>query len=116
MFWKIKTDHTATAEDRASGFDRTGHCVGFTDGVKLFTAKLYDDDGELYYTVLFDREAWDNDDDPRGLYGCFRWAMNDAGVTDLRVRKETYQQLSPGTPSAILDRITRSDGWVPVYA
>lgn len=111
MFWKIRNDHMP---DEVS--NRTGHCVGHTDGTaKLYTAKLYDDDGVLAYTVLFDQEAWDNDDDPRGLYGCYLWAMNDVGVTDLRVRKTTYQQLSPGTPPAILDRITRSDGWVPVY-
>ena len=111
MYWKVKKDHLA---DEVS--DRTGHTVGRPDGGKLYTAKLYDDDGELYYTVLFDQEAWSDDDNPHGLYGCLHWAMRDAGATDLRVSKTTHQQLNPGLPPAILDRITRSDGWVPVYS
>ena len=112
MFWKIRNDH-----QKDEYGDRTGCSRGQQDtSVKLYTAKLYDDDNVLCFTVLFDQEAWDNDDDPAGLYGCYQWAMNDVGVTDLRVRRETYAQLSPNTNPHILERITRSDGWTPVYS
>jgi hypothetical protein len=53
--------------------------------------RLYDDDGELYYTGEIDREAHDNAEDGAvgSLYEALQWGAYYAGCTDLRTRSES---------------------------
>ena len=91
MAWVVTKDHL---EPELSEYNRkgTGQWQGKTAPELKdlpHRAKLYDDDGELYYTVAFDDWADEHDEEYGGLYEAWRWGMYDAGATDLRVNGES---------------------------
>lgn len=88
MTWIVTHDHLDDGSDGIPSRVGVGQWDGDTppplDSLPL-RCKLYDDDGELYYTIAYDQSADDNDEDWGGLYQAYQWGMSDAGTTDLRV-------------------------------
>lgn len=115
MFWIITKDHiTEKGED---GFGELVSSGTATTKPKI-TFKIYDDDGELYYTGECDHDAFLTDDDglPGALYQALRWATHNAGATDLRLKLSDVLELIPGERmKAIYTGLARSDGWVSIY-
>lgn len=87
MFWRITHDLIADyRDDSDKGY---GKGEPNPSGGEILYFALYDDDGELYYRGICDREALNRDTHPNGLYGAYEWAMHNAGCTDLQVNGES---------------------------
>lgn len=109
MFWRIKTDLINRDDPEC---DRTGVSSGtLVPGSKLYTFKLYDDDGEHYFTGECDAEAVFADEG--GIYDCLRWQERDTGCTDLRMKTEDLKALAPAS-AEIYDRLDKA-GWQPLF-
>lgn len=111
MFWKITKDHLG---DEPQAVGKGNGTPTEMKKSELITFKLYDDDGELYYSGVCDAEAYDDDDDPAGLYGALQWGAWNAGCTDLRLKLEDVQRLAPGSAETYA-RLARQDGWVSIF-
>ena len=117
MYWRITEDKIS---DGTESFpSRVGTGNGDEPVGPTFTAKLYDDDGEHYYTVAFDRESYEASDDLNAsLYGALRYAEYDAGATDLRVSLASLRKLhgeESSTFAIFRDKIARPDGWCSIF-
>lgn len=83
MSWRITTDHLETVAAHSA----VGTVGGGPLNGRVFSFRLLDGDGELYYTGLADQAAMDDDlAVPGGLFEAYRWGQENAGVTDLQVR------------------------------
>jgi hypothetical protein len=86
MYWEITRDYLGVCDGiLPSDGDEVGTMVGTPIGSERIAFKIYDDDGEHYYSGRCDAEAVKDDDNPEGLYGALQWAEWNAGATDLRV-------------------------------
>ena len=116
MYWRIVKDKVTDGIDIPS---RVGVSEGQKlDGDTLYEAKIYDDDGEHYYTVEFDATAYFADGGDGDLYHALRYAEVDAGATDLRIHLDDLAKLhvqQPDTLALFRDRIARKDGWCSIY-
>lgn len=75
MYWKITQDYLYDGNYITE--NRTGKEVGErNESEPLLRVRLYDDDEELYYTVLSEDSS---------LEDLYEWAMYDSGVTILKV-------------------------------
>lgn len=117
MGWKITHDLINTGPDERSYVGRfQGELKGET-----YTARLLDDDLVHYYTVTFDREAFENDEERGGLYCLYEWAMYDVGVTNLAIHLNTFRKMGCDERTmATYEQIAwkRGDhkGWCTIYA
>jgi hypothetical protein len=82
--FRIDRDHLSEKGITHADYDRKGNIYGEVqalieyDPVKL---KLYDDDGELYYTVSY------YGDDTEEIFAPQDWAGYDAGVTTTKIKE-----------------------------
>jgi hypothetical protein len=79
MPWIITTDHLATIDDT---INRTGRKTkGWTPALEPTAVpfRLYDDDGELYFTGLIARASLDGDES--AAFGPLNFGAADAGCT-----------------------------------
>lgn len=85
MSWIITEDHLDLGPDFPSRVGVESLHPPELNGGAPIRFKLYDDDGELYYSGICDPAALDEDESADSLYACLQWAMGDAGATDLRI-------------------------------
>lgn len=124
MAWKITHDLLAKQLDTKSRVN----CGRDLEKLKevpqkdRITFRLLDDDLEHYYTGVADRGAYEDDDDPDGLYGCYQWAMNDSGCTHLLLKLEEVLSFiaDPDSPHIRINKDLAFDtgpnkGWVSIY-
>lgn len=115
--WKI-------TEDKISDGDLPTR-VGWGQGTLspddvTYEFKLYDDDGEHYYSGVCNAESYGYADDGRdgSLYNAWRWAETDAGATDLRMKLVDLERIhgaESSTAAIFRDKIARLDGWCSIF-
>lgn len=119
--WLITWDGvTPGMEDMTSRAGRVGEGTLTTDE-EHYTFKLYDDDGEHYYSGKFNAEAYlIGDDESEGaLINAWQWGMYDAGTTDLRIKLSDLEKLhgaDSDTYRIYRDKIVRKDGWCSIFS
>lgn len=116
MFWIITHDLITKRDEDGFGVGRkSGEATPVT-----YTFKLFDDDGEHYYTGQCDTESFlEEDGEPGSLYFALMWAQRNAGATDLRLKLSDILLMLPGEDNErvrdVYKRIARKDGWVSIY-
>ncbi len=87
MYWEITRDYLGVPDGiLPSDGDEVGTCMGTPVGTERIAFRIYDDDGEHYYSGICDRESYESDEGRGNLYSALGWAAYNAGATDLRVK------------------------------
>lgn len=113
MGWKITRDYENERHGDSEA-SRAGLTVGVLNGDTV-RFRIRDDDDIVYYAGEADSEALERDDHPRGLYGALRWAMADAGATDLQLKVSDAVRLGMTSQRYVEQDGLAEDAWVSIY-
>jgi hypothetical protein len=110
MAWRIDRDYL----DGNTDDSRVGTGQGEL-GSETFRFRLLDDDQNVYYGGVADREAAENDDEEGGLYQANKWGEWNAGAVwlEVRVRDAEAFGLYPGAKELTGKRDSE---WISIYA
>jgi hypothetical protein len=116
--WKITRDLINDSGAGGGADEMTPSRAGwgqgtFNEGEPRYPFRLFDDDGEHYYSGECNEAAYWADDVDGSLLQAWKWGEYDAGAVHCRVKLTDLEQLDPRAAEILAKYAV--DGWVGLF-